>query len=158
LAERHNRDLIPLFLNQASPLGPAKLPRTKLAAWFALFSNFTNPRVLHATQMLQDIYTSFLSYPDRSLQGLALSCLCTYKPPYLLPHADRLRGLLDESRWRDELAQLDIADISGEERPTLVDAVVRLLFGFVRERRTRDRRGTVLALPSVDAPILSSTY
>ena len=95
--------------------------------------------------MLQDIYTSFLSYPDRSLQGLALSCLCTYKPPYLLPHADRLRGLLDESRWRDELAQLDIANISGEERPTLVDAVVRLLFGFVRERRTRDRRGTVLA-------------
>ena len=146
MAERHNRDLIPLFLNQASPLGPAKLPRTKLAAWFALFSNFTNPRVLHATQMLQDIYTSFLSYPDRPLQGLALSCLCTYKPPYLLPHADRLRGLLDESRWRDELAQLDIANFSGEERPAVVDAVVRLLFGFVRERRTRDRRGTVLAV------------
>ena len=145
MVERHNRDLIPLFLNQASPLGPAKLPRTKLAAWFSLFSNFTNPRVLHATQMLQDIYTSFLSFPDRSLQGLALSCLCTYKPPYLLPHADRLRGLLDESRWRDELAQLDIANISGEERPALVDAVVRLLYGFVRERRTRDRRGTVLA-------------
>ncbi|KAI0268459.1 armadillo-type protein [Russula aff. rugulosa BPL654] len=135
LVERHNRDLIPLFLNQASPLGPAKLPRTKLAAWFSLFSNFTNPRYLYLLPF----------FPDRSLQGLALSCLCTYKPPYLLPHADRLRGLLDESRWRDELAQLDIANISGEERPTLVDAVVRLLFGFVRERRTRDRRGTVLA-------------
>ena len=145
MAERHNRDLIPLFLSQASPSGPAKLPRTKLAAWFALFSNFTNPRALHATQTLHDIYTSFLSYPDRSLQGLALSCLCTYKSPYLLPHADRLRGLLDDTRWRDELAQLDIANISGEERPALVDAVVRLLFGFVRERRTRDRRGTVLA-------------
>ena len=145
MAERHNRDLIPLFLGQASPSGPAKLPRAKLAAWFALFSNFTNPRVLHSTQTLHDIYTSFLSYPDRSLQGLALSCLCTYKPPHLLPHADRLRGLLDDSRWRDELAQLDITSISGEERPTVVDAVVRLLFGFVRERRTRDRRGTVLA-------------
>ena len=145
MAERHNRDLVPLFLGQAGPSGPAKLPRTKLAAWFALFSNFTNPRVLYATQTLHDIYTSFLSYPDRSLQGLALSCLCTYKSPYLLPHADRLRGLLDDTRWRDELAQLDIASISGEERPALVDAVVRLLFGFVRERRTRDRRGTVLA-------------
>lgn len=95
--------------------------------------------------MLHDIYTSYLSYPDRSLQGLALSCLCTYKPPYLLSHADRLRRLLDDSRWRDELAQLDVASISGEERPALVDAVIRLLFGFVRERRTRDRRGTVLA-------------
>ncbi len=145
MAERHNRDLIPLFLSQASPLGPATLPRTKLTAWFTLFSTFTNPRVLHATQTLQDLYTSFLSYPDRSLQGLALSCLYTYKPPYLLPHADRLRGLLDDSRWRDELAQFDISSISGEERPVLVDAVVRLLFGFVRERRTRDRRGTVLA-------------
>ena len=145
MAERHNRDLIPLFLSQASPFGPAKLPRTKLAAWFVLFSNFTNPRVLHSTQTLHDLYTSFLSYPDRSLQGLALSCLCTYKPPYLLPHVDRLRGLLDDSRWRDELAQLDIASTSGEERPALVDWLIRLLFGFVRERRTRDRRGTVLA-------------
>jgi len=63
----------------------------------------------------------------------------------LLPHAERLRGLLDDNRWRDELAQLDIASIGREERPTFVDAVVRLLFGFVRERHTRDRRGTVLA-------------
>ena len=145
MAEKHNRDLIPLFLGLDSPFGPTKLPRTRLAAWLALFSNFTNPRVLHSTQTLHDLYTSILSHPDRSLQGAALSCLLTYKPPYLLPHAERLRGLLDDNRWRDELAQLDFASISGEERPALVDVIIRLLFGFVRERHTRDRRGTVLA-------------
>jgi U3 small nucleolar RNA-associated protein 20 len=145
LAEKHNRDLIPLFLNLASPLDPAKLPRAKLVAWFSLFSNFKNPRVLHSTQVLHDLYTFFLSHPDRSLQEVALSCLFTYKPPYLLPHADRLRGLLDDSRWRDELVQLDIGGISGEDRPSLVEVVIRLLFGFVRERHTRDRRRTVLA-------------
>jgi len=96
--------------------------------------------------MLHDLYTSFLSHPDRSLQDVALSCLFTYKPPSLLPHADRLQGLLDDNRWRDELAQLDIASINGEERPGLVDVVIRLLFGFVRERHTRDRRRTVLAV------------
>ncbi|KAI9508384.1 armadillo-type protein [Russula earlei] len=144
LAEKHNRDLIPLFLNLASPFGPTKLPRSKLATWFALFSSFTNPRVLHSTQALHDLYISFLSYPDRSLQEGALSCLFTYRPSDLLPHADRLRGLLDSSRWRDELVQLDIASISGDERPALVNVVIRLLFGFVRERRTRDCRGTVL--------------
>jgi U3 small nucleolar RNA-associated protein 20 len=145
LAEKHNRDLVPSFLNLASPFGPAKLPRTRLAAWLTLFSNFTNPRVLHSTQVLYDLYTSLLSHPDRSLQGLALSCLLTYKPPHLLPHTEQLQGLLDDSRWRDELAQLDIAGINDEERPVLVDVVVRLFFGFVRERRTRDRRGAVLA-------------
>ena len=145
MAEKHNRDLIPLFLNLASPFDPTKLPRTKLVAWFSLFSNFKNPRVLHSTQVLHDLYTSVLSHPDRSLQEVALSCLFTYKPPYLLPHADRLRGLLDDNRWRDELVQLDIGGISGEERPSLVEVVIRLLFGFVRERHTRDRRRTVLA-------------
>lgn len=94
---------------------------------------------------MQDLYTSFLSHPDRSLQEVALSCLFTYKPPHLLPHEERLQGLLDDSRWRDELVRLDIASISGEERPSLVDALIRLLFGFVRERHTRDRRRTVLA-------------
>ncbi|KAI0302300.1 armadillo-type protein [Multifurca ochricompacta] len=145
LAEKHNRDLVPLFLDLSHPFGPSKLPRTRLAAWLTLFSNFTNPRVLHSTQTLHDLYNSLLSHPDRSLQGIALSCLLTYKPPYLLPYVERLRGLLDDSRWRDELAQLDIANISGDERPALIDAVIRMLFGFVRERRTRDRRATVLA-------------
>lgn len=145
LVEKHNRDLVPLFLNLAGPSGSAKLPRTTLTSWLTLFSNFTNPRVLHSTQALHDLYTSLLSHPDRSLQGVALSCLLTYKPPHLLPHTERLRGLLDDSRWRDELTQLDIASFTGEERPALVDVVIRMLFGFVRERHTRDRRVTVLA-------------
>ncbi|KAI9465208.1 armadillo-type protein [Lactarius psammicola] len=145
LAEKHNRDLVPLFLDIAGPSGPAKLPRTKLTSWLTLFSNFTNPRVLHSTQALHDLYASLLSHPDRSLQGTALSCLLTYKPPHLLPHTERLRRLLDDSRWRDELAQLDIASFTEEERTTLVDVVIRILFGFVRERHTRDRRATVLA-------------
>ncbi|KAH9067708.1 armadillo-type protein [Lactarius vividus] len=145
LAEKHNRDLVPLFLNLAGTSGPAKLPRTKLTSWLALFSNFTNPRVLHSTQALHDLYTSLLSHPDRSLQRIALSCLLTYKPPHLLPHTERLQRLLDDSRWRDELTQLDIASFTEEERPALVGAVIRILFGFVRERHTRDRRATVLA-------------
>ena len=145
MAEKHNRDLVPLFLNLAGPPGPAKLPRTRLTSWLTLFSNFANPRVLHSTRELHDLYTSLLSHPDRSLQGIALSCLLTYKPPHLLPHTERLRGLLDETRWRDELAQLDIASFTGEERPALVNVVIRILFGFVRERHTRDRRTTILA-------------
>ncbi|KAI0262194.1 armadillo-type protein [Gloeopeniophorella convolvens] len=145
LAEKHSRDLVPFFLSLASPLGPAKLPRTKLTAWLTLFSKFTNPRVLNSTQVLHDLYTSLLSHPDRSLQGLALSCLLTYKPPQLVPHSEMLRGLLDDTRWRDELAQLDVGGIGGEERSLLIDTIIRLLFGFLRERRTRDRRAAVLA-------------
>ncbi|KAF8270231.1 armadillo-type protein [Lactarius quietus] len=145
LAEKHNRDLVPLFLDMAGSSGPAKLPRTKLTSWLTLFSNFANPRVLNSTQALRDLYTSLLSHPDRSLQGIALSCLLSYKPPHLLPHTEQLRGLLDDARWRDELAQFDFASFTGEERPALIDVVIRILFGFVRERHTRDRRTTILA-------------
>ncbi|KAI0060580.1 hypothetical protein BV25DRAFT_946008 [Artomyces pyxidatus] len=147
LAERHNRDLIPFFLSLSSE-GPSKLPRPKLTAWLTLFSNFTNPRVLHSTQTLHDLYISLLSHPDRALQTLSLSCLLTYKSPHLMPHENTLRSLLDETRWRDELTLLDIANLGSEDRPELVNIVLRILFGFMLERKGRsrgaDRRAAVL--------------
>ncbi|KAI0045527.1 hypothetical protein FA95DRAFT_1561038 [Auriscalpium vulgare] len=149
LVEKHNRDVIPLFLDTAGPDGPAKLPRPKLSAWLTIFSNFTNPRVLYSSQTLHELYVALLSHPDRALQTLALSCLITYKSPHLVRHEDALRGLLDETRWRDELTNLDIANMGDEGRSELVDVVVRILFGFMRERKGRsrgaDRRAAVLS-------------
>lgn len=139
LAERHNRALIPFFFEQAGPAGPHKLPRRKLTAWLTVFSKFTNPKVLHSTDKLRALYITLLSHPDRDLQVLALSCLFTYKFSHLTPHEDTLRQLLDETRWRDELTNLDIANLGTEDRPMLVDVIVRLLFGVMLERKGRSR-------------------
>lgn len=89
-----------------------------------------------------------LSHPDRPLQKLALSCLLTYKSSHLVPHADTLRMLLDETRWRDELTNLQIAEIEKDDRPELVDILVRMLFGIMLEKKGRsrgaDRRAAIL--------------
>ncbi|TFY83749.1 hypothetical protein EWM64_g255 [Hericium alpestre] len=149
LAEKHNRHLIAHFFDIAGPRGPVKLPKPKLSAWLTLFSKFINPKVLHMTDSLRSLYITLLSHPDRSLQVLSLSCIFTYKSPHLTSHEGSLRTLLDETRWRDELTNLDIATIGAEDRAELVDVVTRLLFGMMLERKGRsrgaDRRAAVLS-------------
>ncbi|PCH35508.1 hypothetical protein WOLCODRAFT_125908 [Wolfiporia cocos MD-104 SS10] len=149
LAERHSRDLIPHFLSLTGPDASTKLPRYKLSAWLTLFSKFMNPKALRSSDTMHALYVSLLSHPDRSLQRLALSCLLTYKSPHLTSHEDILLALLDDTRWRDALTQLEIAEIESADRPELISTIIRLLFGLMLERRGRsqgtDRRAAVLA-------------
>ncbi|CAA7260357.1 unnamed protein product [Cyclocybe aegerita] len=150
LAEKHNRDLIPYFLSLNGPTDTptSKLPKAKLISWLTLFSKFSNPKALHATHTLRTLYTNLLSHSDRSLQTIALSCLFTYKSPHLVPYEERIRALLDDTRWRDELALLTIDDIPASARAELIDVIIRLLFGVMLERKGRgrgaDRRAAVL--------------
>lgn len=150
LAEKHNRDLVPHFLSLAGPDASSKIPRQKLSAWLKLFSKFTNPNALRSTDVLRTLYTTLLAHPDRALQRLALSCVLTYKSPRLVSHEDTLRTLLDDTKWRDALTLLDFAALDApSERAEFVDAVIRLLFGMMLERRGRnrgaDRRAAVLS-------------
>ncbi|KAL0955556.1 hypothetical protein HGRIS_001795 [Hohenbuehelia grisea] len=149
LAEKHNRELIPFFLSLVDADDTSRIARTKLTGWLTLLSKFSNPKSLYSTGALQALYTSLLSHPDRALQTLAFSCILTYKPPHLLRHEDRIRSLLDATRWRDELTNLDLTMLEANEREEVVDAITRLLFGIMLERRGRsrgaDRRAAVLS-------------
>lgn len=148
LAEKHSRDLVPHFLSLAGPDAPSKYPRQKMTAWLTLFSKFSNPKALRSADAMHALYISFLSHPDRALQRIALACLLTFKSPHLAPHGDMLRGLLDDTRWRDELTQLSMVDIEAQDRAELVDVIIRMLFGMMLEKRGRtrgaDRRAAVL--------------
>ncbi|KAH8088968.1 armadillo-type protein [Cristinia sonorae] len=152
LAEKHSRDLIPLFLSLAPPDDPTRMPKHKLIAWLELFSKFSNPKALRSTQDVHRIYLTLASHPDRPLQRLALACILTYKSSHLIAHQDKLRLLLDDTRWRDELTSLDFNEIEPSDRPEFVDLLVRLLFGVMLERRGRsrgaDRRAAVLTVLS----------
>ncbi|PBK92675.1 hypothetical protein ARMGADRAFT_967204 [Armillaria gallica] len=150
LAEKHNHDLISYFLSILDTDNKSKTPRQKLALWLTLFSKFTNPKALYATNKLRDLYFSLLSHPDRSLQSVALSCILTYKSRSLSLYEDRLRLLLDNTRWRDELTSLSLAEIEAHNRPEIINVVIRLLFGIMLEKRGRsrgyDRRTTILGV------------
>ena len=150
LAEKHNRDLIPLFLSTISDHdSPAKHDRRRLSLWLTLFSKFSNPKALYATADLRSLYTTLLSHPDRSLQRLSLKCMLTYRSPHLTPHQDTFTALLDDTRWRDELTKLNLDEIDGGDRPEFIETFIRLLYGLMLERRgnskTGERRGAVVS-------------
>ena len=154
LGEKHNRELVPFFLSLAvNNDAVLSLARYKLNAWLTLFSKFTNPKALHDRDTLFALYRTLLSHPDRALQTVALSCVLTYKPPSLVRHEETLRHFLDDTLWRDELAHLDFASLDDTDRPTFVDAAIRLLLGIMLERKGRmkggDRRAAVLGALAV---------
>ncbi|KAJ3843214.1 hypothetical protein F5878DRAFT_721627 [Lentinula raphanica] len=148
IAEKHNRDLIQLFLDITGPVTEPKLSRAKLNVWLSLFSKFSNPKALHATESLRSLYFTLLSHPDRTLQSSALSCIFTYKQRTLSLYEEKLRTLLDDTRWRDELTSFDLSSIEPQDRPEVLDVVIRLLFGMMLEKKGRsrgaDRRSAVL--------------
>jgi len=150
LAEKHNRDLVPLFLSTIPDHdSPAKNDRRKLTLWLTLFSKFSNPKALYTTADLQSLYTTLLSHPDRSLQRLALKCIFAYRSPHLTSHQDTLTALLDDTRWRDELTKLNLDEIDDGDRPEFIETFIRLMYGLMLEKRgnskTGERRGAVIS-------------
>jgi len=149
LAERHNRDMVPLFLAFASPEVPQRPQRQRLVSWLSLFAKFVNPKAVHSTSVLQRLYTSLLSHPDRQLQSLAVDCTLTYKSRALLAHEKMVRSLLDQSEWKEHVVSLKLAEtVQPDERAEVVELLIRLFFGMMRERKGRNqihgKRGTLL--------------
>ena len=149
LAERHNRDLVPLFLAFASPDVPQRPQRQRLVSWLSLFAKFRNPKTVHSTSVLQRIYTSLISHPDRQLQSLAVDCTLTYKSRALLAHEKMIRSLLDHTEWKDHVVSLKLAEtVQPDERAEVVELLIRLFFGMMRERKGRNqihgKRGALL--------------
>lgn len=152
MIEKHNRDIVSHFLSliENDPTTPNKLAKTKLIAWLTLLSKFSNPKALYATHTLRSVYLTLLSHPDRALQNISLSCLLAYKSPLLVPYEERIRGLLDDTRWREELTLLDIDSIPPPVRSDVVDMIIRVLFGVMLGRGQgrsggAERRSAVLS-------------
>lgn len=149
LVEKHSRDIVPLFLSLSPPDSSTTLPRHELKVWLELFAKFVNPKALRSTESMHTLYVNLLSHPDRPLQRLALTCLLTYKSPRILPYQGTFHTLLDDTRWRDELAQFDLEEIEEADRAEVTGVLIRLLFGVMLEKKGRskggDRRAAVLS-------------
>jgi len=159
LVERRNRELISHFLSLYGEKedSPKKLSKAKLITWLTLFAKFTNPKALYATDTLRTIYTSLLAHADRHVQNISLSCLFTYKLPSLVPYEDRIRALLDDTRWRDELSLLDLDSIPPAARSDVLDVIIHLLYGIMLERRGHGKGGSVGRRSAVLTTLASCT-
>ena len=149
-AEKHSRSLVPLFFSIASsPFAntlqsriSARLRQQRIATYLELFSNFANPKAVYQSDKLHSLYLDIIAQGDVKLQSLALKCLMTYKSPSLTPYDEPLQGLLEDSKFRDQLSRLQLGvnskTIDPRHRAELLPVVIRLLYGFITSKRGRN--------------------
>lgn len=72
--------------------------RGRLVALLGVFASASGPKSLYKQRVLFRVYRALMVMPDERVAGLALRCMLTYRPPYLVPYkvraADASRRLL----------------------------------------------------------------
>ncbi|PHH70865.1 hypothetical protein CDD82_6878 [Ophiocordyceps australis] len=103
-----------------------------------IFSQFVNPRVLHQSEKVYEALLQLMQNGDGEVQRLALKALLAWKQDQVKPYQENLENLLDEARFKNELAVFmqDGNAIKEEHRCILMPMLLRLLYG-----RTISRRG-----------------
>lgn len=154
VAEKRSRQIVPLFLtwalrddqDDAPPNNEEKAVgsnsedasirwgfRDRLAM-LALFGQFLNPRVLFKAPEVHEAVLGLLCHGNSEIQKAALNALFTWKNAHILPYRENLLNILDESRFKDELAVFvhvgsEDSLIEQEHRPVLLPILLRLLYG-----------------------------
>ncbi|KAI9886362.1 MAG: WD domain protein [Watsoniomyces obsoletus] len=160
MAERRSRRLVPYLLHStdgedmmdttekeddfqtdvsAAPHS-TRFTRREQKALLEVFSKFVNPRALFRSE---DVYTTLLQRlcnGDTDLQKSALEAILTWKNPRVLPYRERLRGLLDEARFAEEISSFvqeihSSEGVSSEDRTELMPLVLRILYGRLVARK-----------------------
>ncbi|OGE56629.1 hypothetical protein PENARI_c003G04800 [Penicillium arizonense] len=153
VAEKRSRQIVPLFLTWAlrddqddvPPAGEAKIDSEtgeEQVRWgfkdrlsmLALFAQFLNPRVLYRTEEVHKAILGLLCHGNSELQKSALKALFTWKDKNVLPYQENLLNILDESRFKDELAAFvhvgnENSLIEESHREVLLPVLLRLLYG-----------------------------
>ncbi|KAJ5101622.1 hypothetical protein NUU61_003844 [Penicillium alfredii] len=154
VAEKRSRQLVPLFLSWALRDDQDDVPSSndtkvenaemdhKTNPWgfrdrlamLALFGQFLNPRVLYKAPEVHNAVLGLLCHGNSEIQKATLKVLFTWKNPHVLPYQENLLNILDESRFKDELAVFvhvggEDSLIEQEHRPVLLPVLLRLLYG-----------------------------
>lgn len=67
--------------------------RGRLVALLGVLAAATGPKSLYKQRVLYRVYRALLVMPDDKIAGLALRCMLSYKPPFLMPYKVRRDGL-----------------------------------------------------------------
>ncbi|KAI7894165.1 armadillo-type protein [Mucor mucedo] len=116
----------------------SKITKTKMANWLSLFAVFKNTKSVYRTQELNAAFMRIIAMGDIKLQTAALECIFTWKDPNIKPYADNLRNLVDDIKFRDELATFiqneEQIQIDPAHRDGLMPVVMRVLYGRLIQR------------------------
>lgn len=151
IAERRSRQFVPHFLSWAADDQSAEdiedMDNSDEGATWSLqdrkallgvFSQFGNPKVLYQHEKVYECLLQLMENGDIEIQKLVLKAVLSWKQPGIKAYQENLEFLLDEARFKNELAVFLQNDelIKSEHRAELMPVLLRLLYG-----RTISRKG-----------------
>lgn len=151
IAERRSRQLVPhlfAWAREEEDVHDASAEEdTKPQAGFwslidrkglvGVFAQFVNPRVLFQHEQVYEILLQLLGNGDLDVQKLALKAILAWKQDGVKAYQENLEYLLDEARFKNEIAVFLQGDsvIKPEHRTDLMPVLLHLLYGRAISRK-----------------------
>ncbi|KAG6036880.1 hypothetical protein E4U41_005463 [Claviceps citrina] len=145
VAEKRSRQLVPHFLCWALEEGDEENASADEAfhgqgltwsaadrkAMLGIFAQFVNPKVLYKHAQVYEALLTLMENGDGEVQRLALKAILAWKEDGVVAYKENLEYLLDEARFKNELAVFLQGDnvIKPEHRSELMPVLLRLLYG-----------------------------
>ncbi|KAG6007162.1 hypothetical protein E4U21_006265 [Claviceps maximensis] len=149
VAEKRSRQLVPHFLCWAMEEGDddddddddiadrafhdqgSTWSQADRKAMLGIFAQFINPKVLYKHVQVYEALLTLMENGDGELQKLALKAILAWKQDGVITYKENLEYLLDEARFKNELAVFLQGDnvIKHEHRSDLMPVLLRLLYG-----------------------------
>lgn len=151
IVERRSRQFVPHFLSWAADDQPSEDvddadESNEGATWnlqdkkalLGVLSQFGNPKVLYQHEKVYETLLHLMENGDIEVQKLVLKAILSWKQTGVKAYQENLEFLLDEARFKNELAVFLQNDelIKSEHRAELMPVLLRLLYG-----RTISRKG-----------------
>ncbi|KAL2060165.1 hypothetical protein VTL71DRAFT_9560 [Oculimacula yallundae] len=160
VAEKRSRLLVPMFLSwakqspqvdQADEDEEQRLSdwtRNDQKALLNLFAQFGNPKSLFRSEDVYDALLQLLANGDIEIQKSALKAIFAWKNPSIRPYEENLLNLLDEARFKEEIAILLQGQtlVQAEHRPSLIPVLLRVIYG-----RSISRKGAASGRQGMEA-------
>lgn len=142
VAEKRSRQLVPHFLCWAieeDEVDGSEAARSQAATWsladrkaiLGIFAQFINPKVLYQHERVYEALLLLMENGDGEVQKLALKAILAWKQEGVKSYQENLEYLLDDARFKNELAVFLQGEniIKPEHRLELMPVLLRLLYG-----------------------------
>ena len=153
IAEKRSRSVVPVLLGwtdgsdalEAEDMShKAESPQSRWSrkdqkAMLDVFSQFVNPRVLYKSSKVYEALLILLCNGDVEIQRSALKAILTWKQPSVKRYEDHLMNILEDAKFREELAvflnvEQDDSELQEKDKDELMPVLLRLLYGRIISR------------------------
>ena len=182
IAEKRSRSLVPILLEWASgakiedaeveshraDITQVNWVRKDQKAMLEVFAKFVNPKVLYKSNEAYQALLALLCNGDVEIQRSALKAILSWRQPSIKRYEENLTNLLDDARFRDELATFLNASqedngLQENSLNNLMPVLLRLLFGRITSRtgsssgsgQQAKRRAVFVALVRLGSKVLA---